>query len=143
MIEVKQYKQIETIEKEGVRPNERNFKESNTFSIKHNTVKDKVKSLVRFDKYARKDRFYLCLLYWIKNGDITMNVDFKDFKKITKPETITRCFRELKEQANNGNKELRWLLYDEENNEHCELMENLNHDYYQDKKNSEIAKVVK
>ena len=150
MIEIKQFRQIETIEKLGdldkinkPKPNYDNFKESMTFNTKHTTVKEKVRSILRKDRYARKNYFYLCLLYWVQNGDIQMNIDFKDFKSITKPETISRCCRELVSEAKQGNNELKWLLNDTEILEQRNELEQLNHDYYQDKKNSEIAKIAK
>jgi hypothetical protein len=144
MIEVLNYKAYcETIEVEGVKPRIDNFKENMAFNIKHNTVKEKVKSILRKDKYSRKNDFYLCLLYWIQNGDITMNVDFKDFKKICKPETISRIRRELISDAKKGNNELKWLLNDLETLDERDNLYNLNHDYYQDKNNSKIAEVIK
>jgi len=143
MIEVKS-KHTETIEKLGNRQVEPNyFKESITFNTKHNTVKEKVQSILRKDKYSRKNDFYLCLVYWIQNGDIQMKVDFKDFKKITKPETISRIRRELISEAKKGNKELKYLLNDEEILEERENLKTLNQAYYQEKKNSEVASYVK
>ena len=145
MIEVKG-REYETIEKVGNRqtePRYTNFKESMTFNTKHNTVKEKVKSILRKDRYSRKNDFYLCLLYWIQNGDIQMKVDFKDFKKITKPETISRIRRELISEAKKGNKELKYLLNDEEILEERENLYNLNHQYYKEKNESEVASYIK
>ena len=145
MIEVKG-REYETIEKVGNRqtePRYTNFKESMTFNTKHNTVKEKVKSILRKDRYSIKNDFYLCLIYWIQNGDIQMKVDFKDFKKITKPETISRIRRELISEAKKGNKELKYLLNDEEILEERENLKTLNQAYYQEKKNSEVASYVK
>jgi len=143
MIEVKS-KHTETIEKLGNRQVEPNyFKESMTFNTKHNTVKEKVQAILRKDKYSRKNDFYLCLVYWIQNGDIQMKVDFKDFKKITKPETISRIRRELISEAKKGNKELKYLLNDEETLYERENLKTLNQAYYQEKRNSEVASYVK
>jgi hypothetical protein len=108
MIEVKSKRIIETYSCE---PNKNNFKETD-FEIRHNTVKERVKSLLRKDKYARTNDFYLCLLYWISCGHITMNIDFKDWNKITKPESISRCRRQLLTMARRGDKELQFLLKD-------------------------------
>lgn len=137
---------IETIINIGTKtdyPSLDKFKESIDFNLKHNTVKQRVLSILREDKYARKNDFYLCLLYWIKCGFIQMKVDFKDFDKITKPESISRCRRELILESKRGVKELRWLLNDEETLEKRENLKDLNRGYFQDKNNSEIAKIIK
>ena len=140
-------KQIEKIEFQGKTktdyPSYDNFKESMLFNTKHITVKEKVKSILRKDKYARKNYFYLCLLYWVQNGDITMKIDFKDFSKITKPETISRCCRELVSEAKKGNQELKWLLNNEEVLNEREYLREMNHAYYQDLNNSNYSKNVK
>lgn len=124
---------IETIEQPKIRPREENFKESMLFDTKHKTVKAKVQSILRKDKYARKNYFYLCLLYWVQNGDITMNIDFKDFEKITKPETISRCCRELVSDARKGNQDLKWLLNDTDTLDERESNQELNRNYYYNK----------
>ena len=126
---------IEKIEKVGnlPEPNINKFKESMNFNTKHNNVKDKVRSLLRQDKYARRNYFYLCLLYWVQNGDITMNIYFKDFKKITKPETISRVCRELVSEAKKGDKDLKWLLNDEDILNERDNLKQLNHNYYKNK----------
>ena len=144
-VEVKPSRDIYTIEKKGnnPEPNLDRFKESMNFNTKHNTVKEKVRSLLRQDTYARKNYFYLCLLYWVQNGDITMNIDFKDFSKITKPETISRICRELISEAKNGDESLKWLLKDELTLNQRNELQNLNHDYYQDKNNTKLAEVIK
>ena len=72
-----------------------------------------------------------------------MNIDFKDFNKITKPETISRVCRELVSEAKNGDESLKWLLNDCVTLNSRDVLMNLNHDYYQDKLNSKIAKQVK
>lgn len=111
-------------------PSLEKFKESADFSLKHQKVKDRVLSILREDKYSRKNDFYLCLLYWIKCGFIKMEVDFKDFDRITKPETISRVRRELISEAKHGVKELNFLLSDEETLEKRENLQELNKDYY-------------
>ena len=150
-------KQIEKIEKKGdeikileglrrhkedfsCKPNLDKFKETD-FSLRHEKVKDRVLSILKEDKYSRVDDFYLCLLYWVKTGQIKINVDFKDFKSITKPESISRARREIFTEARNDPK-LKYLL----NNEATELrtLEESNyHDYYSDKKLGETASLVK
>ena len=110
-------------------PNVDKFKETD-FALKHNTVKDRVKSILREDKYARKNDFYLCLYYWIKCGYIKMEIDFKDFDKITKPETISRIRRELISQAKEGDEELQYLLDDTETLDKRETLKQLNQSYY-------------
>jgi hypothetical protein len=73
---------------------------------------------------------------------ITVNVDFKDFIAITKPESISRCRRQLINESKSEPK-LKWLLDDIETLSKRENLENLNHDYFQDLYNSKIAEVVK
>lgn len=111
--------QTETIIKKGKitptdRPDNKRIKESNDFSIKHDTIEKRVKSLLRYDKYARKDDLFLLLLYYVKCNMIKIIVPLEDFKKIHKPESITRAKRYLFEKAKKGDNELKWLLDDQE-----------------------------
>jgi len=125
--------QIEKIERVGnkiICP-KKEFKESIDFTLKHNHVKERVLSILKGDKYARKNDFYLCLVYWIKCGFIKMEIDFKDFNKITKPESISRCRRELISLAKKGNKELQFLLKDSETLNKRDNLQRLNREYYQ------------
>ena len=125
----------EIIESVGtLRPDYKRLNESDSFKYKHDTLKSKVLQLLKQDKYARKDDFYLCLLTWIKSGHIKLIIPLEDFNKIYKPESISRCRRRLIEEAKKGNKELKFLLKDTETMELRENYKNLYHDYYQDKK---------
>lgn len=132
MVEIINYgKSIETFEEPRLLKNpSHHFNESSDFSIKHKKVKDRVLSILKSDKYSRKNDFYLCLSYWIKCGFIKMQVDFKDFGKITKPESISRCRRELITEAKKGNNELNFLLTDKEILEERENLKELNEEYY-------------
>lgn len=137
-------KPVEVVEKKGTfQPTDNCFKESNDFKYKHETLKSKVLQLLKQDKYARKDDFYLCLLTWVKSGHIKLIVPLEDFNKINKPESISRCRRQLIEEAKKGVKELNFLLKDTDTLELRENYKNLYHDYYQDKKISEEASYVK
>lgn len=155
MVEIFNSRPIQIIEKEGdpikilegqrkhkedkiVKPNLERFKETE-FSLRHEKVKDRVLSILREDKYSRIDDFYLCLLYWIKTGQIEMKVDFKDFKKITKPESISRCRREIFTMAKKDQK-LKFLL---ENQDFRKDEEENYHNYFQDKKLSREAESIK
>lgn len=100
------------------------------FSLRHEKVKDRVLSLLRMDKYNRKNDFFLCLNYWIRTGQISVNVDFKDWNKITKPESISRARRELISKAKHGDKELQFLLKDEETLETRKTEEENYKDYF-------------
>ena len=137
---------IEIIEKIGNSEPEINldrYKESMDFKKKHLTVKSKVLSILRSDKQARKDDFWLMLLYYVKSGHIKLIIPLEEFSKINKPESISRCRRELIKEAKQGVKELQFLLKDTETLNKRENLENLNHDYYQDKNNGVNSQWVK
>lgn len=125
----------------NVEPNLKNFKETD-FASRHQKVKDRVLSILREDKYSRVDDFYLCLLYWVKTGQIQMKVDFKDFQHITKPESISRARRELYTEART-NPQLKYLLENKELLEKRKIEQSNYHDYFQDKNNSKRAKLLK
>lgn len=120
-----------------------NYKESMDFKFKHTTCKEIVKQILRQDKKARKDYSWLLLLVWIKQGAIKFIIPLEDYKKMYKPESVSRVCRELVESAKKGNKELKWLLNDEETLEKRENLQELNRGYFQDKKSGELAKIVK
>lgn len=112
------YQNVEKIEKNGIKLTKTELPNTDLhetdFSLRHQKVKDRVLSILKGDKYARKNDFYLCLSYWIKTGMINVNVDFQEWNKITKPESISRCRRELMSLAKKGNKDYAFLLKDEE-----------------------------
>lgn len=147
MIEIQNNQSIETVEKIGdkkpIIPDQDNFNESMIFQKKMSTIEERVKSILRSDKYARKKDWWLILLYWVKMGYIKIVVPLENLNKITPPESITRVKRRLISMAKKGDKELRWLLNDLENIQIREEHEQLYHNYYADKKSQEIAGVVK
>jgi len=106
------------------------LQESESFNIIHKNVKDRVLSILKGDKYSRKNDFYLCMVYWIKCGFIKMQIDLKDFDKVTKPESISRCRRELIKEAKEGNLDLQFLLKDKEVLDKRETLKELNRRYY-------------
>ena len=112
------YQSIEKIEKNGIKLTKTDLPKDDLketdFSLRHERVKDRVLSILKGDKYARKNDFYLCLNYWIRTGMINVNVDFQEWNKITKPESISRARRELMSLAKRGNKDYAFLLKDEE-----------------------------
>jgi hypothetical protein len=149
MVEKRCNREIEKIESPGTKNlglirRKRNYrtdyqdptkiKESSDFALKHLKVRDRVLSILRSDRYARENDFFLCLLYWTKCGFIKTNIDLKDFNKITKPESISRCRRELVEKAKKGDKELQFLLNNQETLEERKKAEELYHDYYRENK---------
>lgn len=122
-------KEVKNTQVESIEARPRKYNETN-FSIMHKKVKDRVLSILRGDKYARQNDFYLCLVYWIKCGFIKTEIDLKDLQNITKPESISRVRRELITQAKKGDAALQFLLKDEETLNERENLNQLNQGYY-------------
>jgi len=116
-----------------------NYKESNDFKLKHLTLKNMVTQILKQDKLARKDYTWLLLLTWIKQGAIKFIIPLEDYGKMYKPESVSRVARELFTEAKKGNIELQFLLKDTETLDKRSNLENLNHDYYQEEKLSNLA----
>ena len=134
MIEVKA-NDIEKVEKVGTGfLDEDRLKESNDFALKHDTIQERVKFILKFDKFARKDDLFLLLLYYVKCNMIKLIVPLSDFHNIHKPESITRAKRYLFQKAKKGDKELRFLLDDKDNLEIRNKQEENYRDYYNNKK---------
>jgi hypothetical protein len=110
------------------------YKDSIGFKFQHETLKSRVLSILRGDKQARKDDFWLCLMIWIKSDNIKLVIPLEDYHKIYKPESISRIRRELIAEAKSGVKELQFLLNNEEILEERDDLEELNHNYYHDHK---------
>ena len=106
------------------------YTESDSFNILHNSVKDRVLSILKRDRLSRKNDMWLCLLYWIKSGQIKLVIPLSEFYKINKPESISRCRRELIKEAKSGVKELQFLLNDQETLLERENLKNLNTEYF-------------
>ncbi len=123
--------------------NQNKYKESMDFKLKHNTLKQKVLSILKSDKQARHDYFWLCLLVWIKQDAIKFIIPLEDYSKMYKPESISRIARELFEEARNGEVELQFLLKDTKTLDKRDNLRGLNYDYFQDKNNSELASFIK
>ena len=123
--------------------NEDNYKQSNDFKLKHTTLKEQVKQILRQDIQSRSDYTWLSIMIWIKQDAIKFIIPLEDYKKMYKPESISRVARELFEEARNGNKELNFLLKDTENLEKRENLQELNRGYFQDKNNIKLAEVIK
>lgn len=107
--------------------------ESQDFSLRHKTVLERVRSILRGDKYARKDYLWLLLRYYSACNMIKIIVPLEDFQIKNSPESISRAKRELVEEAKKGNKELAWLLTDQEFLEDMKKEEQNYHNYYSDK----------
>lgn len=143
-------RQVETIEKiKGIDVKKleinkiNDLEETKGFATRFKTVKDKVLSIVRNDEYARKDYFYLCLLFWIKTGAIKLIVPLDKFFYITKPESISRAYRSLVSDAKKGNPQLRFLLKDEETiNNRQEIAEEIR-EYFGAEKIKSRARLIK
>ena len=114
----KEKPQVEKVVKKGKspteRPNLKRLKESSDFAIRHKTIRKRVEQILKQDIYSRKDDLFLLLLYYVKCNMIKIIVPLSSFKKINKPESITREKRYLFSQAKKGDKDLQWLL-DKEN----------------------------
>lgn len=124
-------------------PNYDRFKESIDFSIKHDKVKDRVKSILMFDKFSRKNDLWLYLIYLVKCGYIKLQIDISDFKKANPPESISRARRLIYSEIRKGqHKELKYLI-DNDIEETRKDQEELYRGYFQDKNNSELARVIK
>jgi len=111
--------------------------------LKHLTLKQKVLSIVKQDKLARKDYFWLCLLVWIKSNNIKFIIPLEDYHKMYKPESISRIFRELMEEAKKGKPELQFLLNDTQTLNKRDNLQELNRQYFQTKNLGKQAEIVK
>lgn len=108
---------VETIEKKGVtsKPDVKRLKESQDFAYRFNTVKERVASIMRTDKFSRKNDLWLLLLYYNKMGYIKLKIDVKEFSKITMPESISRARRKIFQDIREGNNpKMKYLLEDQE-----------------------------
>lgn len=120
-------KELVTIEKKGTKykrgskkfspteiPNNDRVKESIDFAKKFDNVKDRVKSIIKSDKYSRKNYLWLDILYYVKCGQIKLIVPLEEFQKANSPETINRAFRKLIEETSKGlHPDLKYLLKEE------------------------------
>lgn len=140
--------EIEKVEKIGKLspteyPDNSRIKESNDFGEKHKTILERVKYILKCDKLARKDYLWLMLLYYVKCNMIKIIVPLEDFSKKTSPTSIDRARRHLYRMARKGNKELKWLLSDEEFLEDQEVREELFREFYAEEKFKEKARIIK
>lgn len=146
--EVKSIQAIETIEKVGTKtpteePDNNRIKESMDFADRHNTVLERVKYIMKFDKYARKDYLWLLLVYYAKCSMIKIITPLENFGKKNSPESINRCRRELYKRARGGDSNLKWLLTNQEFLEDMDKEKELYNRYYQNKKNEQTVREFK
>jgi hypothetical protein len=113
------------------------------FERMHTTLKELIKHIVQYDKLARKDYVHLCWRVWILSNQVQIISPMKDYSKIYKPDSITRIYRELIRAAKRGEPELQYLLNDEETLNKRNNLENLNHNYYQEKNLTNQALIIK
>ena len=138
-------REIERVEKRGFvtdYPSEDRVKESADFSLRFTNVKDRVASILRTDKFARRNDLWLCILYWVKMGQIKIIVPMEDFTKANDPETISRARRKLVEEAKNGAEELKFLL-DEKINEMRETRAMTMSNYFSQENYRDKVNIVK
>lgn len=124
-------------------PNNDRLKESMDFSLKHKTIKSSVLSILKSDKLARKDDFWLSLMFWIKHGHIKLVIPLEKYHEIKKPESISRCRREIFLDLKKGKYPKLKYLIEKDVEEARGKEEELYHNYYQDKNSEEVAKIVK
>lgn len=136
------YEKIEKIGKTS-NPDYDRFNETINFSFKFDNVKDRVKSIIKFDSYARRNYLWLDILYYQKMGMLKLIVPLEDFAKANSPETINRAFRKLIEETEQGlHPDLNFILKDkilELRNRQKEKFE----DMFSMEKNSKIAEIIK
>ena len=152
-IEIKTQK-IERIEKEGTKmpektatdyPDNDRIKESMDFKLKFDNVKDRVKSIIKGDKYARKNYLWLDILYYVKMGMLKLITPLEDFNKANSPETINRAFRKLISETSQGlHPDLKYLLEEDIRNfKERQKQEDNFEDMFMLEKNGKIAKKIK
>lgn len=124
-------------------PDVKRLRESNQFALKQDTVKEGVKSILRTDMLARTDYWWLEARYYAKYGFLKEVIILPKYKEKPSPGSIGRAKRQLYIEARAGKPELQYLLKDQEFLEKMQKQEELYHDYYQDKRNSKIAEIVK
>ncbi len=139
--------QVEEIIKIGKTPTETpdndRVKLGLKFAQEQITIKEIVKHVLKYDKLARKDYWWLNTRVYALGGFIKQLVILENFSRKPSPETINRERRELYIEAKKGDPELKWLLTDEEFIENMKEREELFKNYFQDKRNSEEARFVK
>ena len=131
--------EIETIVKKGLtptdRPNNKRLKGSDSFAIKHDTIRKRVISILKTDKFARRNDLWLLLLYYHKMGYLTLKIDVSQFDKISMPESISRSRRAIYEEIRKGDlPELDFLLKETETLEIREEQEKKYREYFGNKK---------
>jgi len=107
----------ETIIKLGItdNPDLKRLKESESFSLRFKTIKDRVESILRTDKFSRKNDLWLLLLYYNKCGYIKLKIDVNQFNKIAMPESVSRARRKIFQEIREGkNPRMKYLLTDQE-----------------------------
>ena len=153
MVEVIINRQIETIEKMGdprkilkgktEKPDLKRLKVSDSFEKNFDNVKDRVKSILKKDKFARKNDVWLMLVYYSQMGYINLKIDINAFNKINPPESLSRARRSIFSEIKAGqHPDLKYLI-DQEMEEIRAEYEQGYHDYFQNKNNSRIAETVK
>lgn len=110
---------------------------SQGFEKRFKTVKERVTSIVKNDKYARKHYWWLYLLYLAKMKQIKI-ITKDNTTKITSPETVSRALRELVKEAKEGKEKLQFLLKDTETLEKRE-QERLNYETHYNTKNNDVT----
>ena len=124
-------------------PDNNRIKESMDFAEKHKTILEQVKSILRYDKLARKDYWWLQAILYSKCGFIKEIAVLERFRNKPSPESISRCRRELYKMARKGDPDLRWLLDDKKFIEEMKNEEELYRDYYSQQNYIEKSKIVK
>ena len=89
------------------------LKDSDSFAIKFDNIKDRVISILQFDKFARRNDLWLLLLYYHKMGYLKLQIEVSQFNKINMPESISRARRSIFQEIREGkHPKLNYLLED-------------------------------
>lgn len=113
------------------KPNTKRLRESDSFHIKFKTIKERIISILREDKFARRNDLWLLLRYYHKMGYLKLQIDVDKFNKIHMPESISRGRRAIYKEIREGKlPELKFLLKDEETLNNRELEEESYRDYF-------------
>lgn len=111
-------KPIKRVIKKGYpteKPDLKRLKESSDFALKHDSIRERVISILRSDKFSRRNDLWLLLLYYHKMGYLKLKIDISQFNKIHMPESISRARRSIYQDIReNKLPQLRFLLDDQE-----------------------------
>jgi len=117
MIEIKE----KEIEKEVFNPKFNEFSKSydlfeknKEFDKRFKTVRERTLKILKEDKFARKEKWWLLIRYWCSAGYIKIVVPKEHLFNIVSPESVFRIQRRLIQEAKKGNENLSFLIKDKD-----------------------------